>query len=144
MHGLRINNRNSILRRKPQFAVFRFDTGWPHAAIALHIKHAVGFSICHGRDRRALSVSKRIQILLAYSIDAAVTTHPEVASLVFKDLEYAIIKEAVAFGITRKFSIFKTPESSIVSSNPDHAIAVLIDCSDIVAGQTITLTPVRE
>src|SRR4051812_21565556 len=93
--GFRIEDGHAALRRKPDAAIARPDSGRLRAAVALRAQHAVAMAVRHGRDLSTGAVRERVELVPRDAIDAAVRANPEAIPAIFDNLEGAVGKETL-------------------------------------------------
>src|SRR6185369_11234271 len=92
VYGLRINYYYAFLCRKPEFSIASHDSRRFPPTVALEVEHAVAFSVCDAVDPRDFATGEVVQLLLADTIDALVTTDPEVSMTIFADMKGAVVE----------------------------------------------------
>ena len=88
----RINNRDALLRRKPDASVTSADSGGLRAAIAFRVEHSVNFAVRNGRDFLRASFGEIIQLRFSDAINSQITTDPKVTRIIRNDLKRAVIE----------------------------------------------------
>ena len=136
-----MNHGRSILGWKPKLAVARFDPTRPATSVTLDVEHAVAPSVGNRSERAAAAFGKLIQLIPVCPMNAAVGTHPKITTVVFENLEDAIVKQTFLHGEARKFPIFEAAQAAIVRTNPQHAVGILIQRAHMIAGQSIAFCP---
>src|SRR6201999_946557 len=91
--GLRVDDRDALLRREPEATVARFNASRQPPAVALDVEHPVPFPVGDAVDACDATVGEVVQLAAADSIDALVTANPEVAVTVFENLKDAVVEK---------------------------------------------------
>src|SRR5215831_1813678 len=132
---MRIDDGDSALGWKPQSAIASPDAGRLIAAVAFEGTQAVALAIGDRRDRLDSSGGELVQLTPADAIDPAIAADPEVAVIVFENLEHAVIEEPVFGRVPGEDAVLDPRQPAVVASDPQHAIGVLIDGAHVLARQ---------
>ena len=81
--------------------------------------------------------SECFELVAADTKDAAVGTHPEVATLIVKDAKHSVAKESVGGCVVGEFAFAQTRQATVIGSDPQCACGIPVKRSDIVAGEPV-------
>src|SRR6185295_5677385 len=123
--------------RKPQLPVAIFPSSGLSAAVALAGRHPVGHTIRDADDGANLPLGEIVQLFPAGPVDTAITTHPEVAAIIFENARDDIIKETFLGRDANEFSVFEAIDPAPIGADPERAISVFVDFANVAVRQTL-------
>jgi hypothetical protein len=81
------------------------------------------------------SVGEIVELPFGDAVNAAIRTHPEIAALVFENLENAVVKKPVFCRVSGKSSVFEPHQTAVVTADPERAARVFVKRADQIARQ---------